>query len=126
MSFSAAPKKFFDMIVAGGSYADCEATITTQGLLYDTKAKPHFFKNNQGQWQWKEMQNDLNAALGRLAEHSADSTTIQVNAYGLNNNDKASLDATYQDLFSHQTFNNSSSSWSYSHHIIQSLQDLNL
>ena len=40
MSFSAAPKKVFDMIVAGGSYADCEATITTQGLLYDTKSKP--------------------------------------------------------------------------------------
>lgn len=100
--------------------------ITTSGLLYDTKGNPHFFQNNQGQWQWKEMQNDLNAALDRLAEHSADSTTIQVNAYGLDNTGSTSLAATYHDLFSNQTFNNSSSNWSYSHHTIHSMQDLNL
>ena len=29
---------------------------TTSGLLYDNEGNPHFFKNNQGQWQWKEMQ----------------------------------------------------------------------
>ena len=51
---------------------------------------------------------------------------IQVNAYGLNNTGQASLNATYQDLFSNQTFDNSSSSWSYAHHTIHSLQDLNL
>ena len=101
--------------------------ITTSGLLYDTKAKPHFFKNNQGQWQWREMQNDLNAALNQLAKHNTDPTdTIQVNAYGLNNTGQASLNATYQDLFSNQIFDNSSSSWTYSHQTIQSLQDLNL
>ena len=100
--------------------------ITTSGLLYDNKANPHFFKNNNGKWQWKKMQNDLNAALDRLADHSADGTTVQVNAYGLNKNGKASLNATYQDLFSNQTFDNSSGSWSYSHHSIQSLQELNL
>ena len=50
----------------------------------------------------------------------------QFNAYGLNNTGSTSLDATYQDLFSNQSFDNSSSSWSYSHHTIQSLQDLNL
>ena len=100
--------------------------ITTSGLLYDTQGNPHFFKNNQGQWQWKEMQNDLNAALDRLAAYSTDpAATIQVNAYGLNNTGSTSLDATYQDLFSNQSFDNSSSSWSYAHHTIQSLQDLN-
>lgn len=101
--------------------------ITTSGLLYDNKGNPHFFKNNQGQWQWKAMQKDLNAALDRLAAHSTDpAATIQVNAYGLNNTGQASLNATYQDLFSNQTFDNSSSSWSYAHHTIHSLQDLNL
>jgi hypothetical protein len=100
--------------------------ITTSGLLYDTKGNPHFFKNNQGQWQWKEMQKDLNAALDRLGDLSTDSTTIQVNAYGLNNTGSTSLNATYQDLFSNQIFDNSSSNWSYAHEIIQSLQDLNL
>jgi hypothetical protein len=99
--------------------------ITTSGLLYDNKGKPHFFKNNQGQWQWKAMQNDLNAALDRLATYSTDPTTIQVNAYGLNNTDSTSLNATYQDLFSNQSFDNSSSSWSYAHQIINSLGDIN-
>ena len=87
----------------------------------------HFFKNNQGQSQWKEMQADLNAALDRLAANSTDPTaTIQVNAYGLNNTGSTSLNATYQDLFSNQSFDNSSGGWSYAHHTIQSLQDLNL
>ena len=39
---------------------------------------------------------------------------------------KASLTTTYQDLFSNQSFDNSSSSWSYDHHTIHALQDLNL
>ena len=99
--------------------------ITTSGLLYDNKGNPHFFKNNQGQWQWKEMQNNLNAALDHLGDLSTDSTTIQVNAYGLNNTGQASLNATYQDLFSNQTFDNATGGWSYAHHTIQSLQDLN-
>ena len=60
------------------------------------------------------------------ADHSADGTTVQVNAYGLNKNGKASLNATHQDLFSNQTFDNTSSSWSYSHHSIQSMQNINL
>ena len=73
------------------------------------------------------MQKDLNAALDRLAAHSTDpAATIQVNAYGLNNTGQASLNATYRDLFSNQSFDNSSSSWSYAHHTIHSLQDLNL
>ena len=71
------------------------------------------------------MQNDLNSALDRLGDLSTDSTTIQVNAYGLNNTGNASLNATYQDLFSNQIFDNSSSSWSYSHHTINSVRDLN-
>ena len=100
--------------------------ITTSGLLYDTEGKEHFFKNNQGQWQWKDMQNELNAALDLLADYSADPTTIQVNAFGLHNTGKPSLATTYQDLFSNQTFDNSSGGWGYSHQIIQSLQDLNL
>ena len=72
------------------------------------------------------MQNDLNAALDRLGDLSTDSTTIQVNAYGLNSTGSTSLNATYQDLFSNQSFDNSSSSWSYTHQTIHSLQDLNL
>jgi hypothetical protein len=100
--------------------------ITTSGLLYDTKGNPHFFKNNQGQWQWKEMQNNLNDALDRLADLSTDETTIQVSAYGLNSTGSTSLNVTYQDLFSNQSFDNDSGGWSYSHQIIQSLQDLNL
>ena len=72
------------------------------------------------------MQKDLNAALDRLADYSTDPTKIQVNAYGLNNTDSTSLANTYQDLFSNQSFDNSSSSWSYSHQTINSLQDLNL
>jgi hypothetical protein len=64
------------------------------------------------------MQKDLNAALDRLADLSTDSTTIQVNAYGLNDTDSTSLDATYQDLFSNQSFDNTSGSWSYAHHTI--------
>ena len=36
-----------------------------------------------------------------------------------------SLNATYQDLFSNQSFDNSSSNWSYSHQTIQSLGDIN-
>ena len=100
--------------------------ITTSGLLYDNKCNPHFFQNNQGQWQWKQMQNDLNTALDRLAAYSADPSKIQVNAYGLNNTGSTSQNATYQDLFSKQIFDNSSSNWSYAHHTIQALQDLNL
>ena len=95
--------------------------ITTSGLLYDTEGNPNFFKNNQGQWQWKEMQNDLNAALDLLASYSADPSEIQINAYGLNNTGSTSLAATYQDLFSNQTFDNTAGGWSYSHDIIQSL-----
>ena len=72
------------------------------------------------------MQKDLNAALDRLATYSTDPTTIKVNAYGLNNTGSTSLNATYQDLFSNQSFDKSSSSWGYAHHTIQSLQDLNL
>ena len=72
------------------------------------------------------MQNDLNAALDRLGDLSTDSTTIQVNAYGLNSTGSTSLNATYQDLFSNQIFDNSSSSWGYAHQTINSLQDLNL
>nr|WP_255614108.1 Ig-like domain-containing protein [Synechococcus sp. MU1611] len=100
--------------------------ITTSGLLYDTKGNPYFFQNNQGQWQWKQMQKDLNAALDQLADLSTDPNKIQVNTYGLNSTGSTSLNATYQDLFSNQSFDNSSSSWTYSHQIIQSLQDLNL
>ena len=99
--------------------------ITTSGLLYDTKGKPHYFKNNQGQWQWKEMQNNLNAALDLLAAYSNDPNNIQVNAYGLDNSGNSSLTAVYQDLFSNQTFDNTSGGWGYSHQIIQSLQDIN-
>ena len=99
--------------------------ITTSGLLYDTKGKPHYFKNNQGQWQWKEMQNNLNAALDLLAAYSNDPNNIQVNAYGLDNTGNSSLTAVYQDLFSNQTFDNTSGGWGYSHQIIQSLQDIN-
>ena len=69
---------------------------------------------------------DLNAALDRLGAHSTDPTHVQVNAYGLNNTGSNSLNATYQDLFSNQSFDNASSSWSYSHHTIHSLHDLNL
>ena len=84
------------------------------------------FKNDEEVYEAesKEMQNDLNAALDRLADYSADPTKIQVNAYGLNNTGSTSLAATYQDLFSNQTFNNTSGGWTYSHDIIQSLQDI--
>ena len=68
-----------------------------------------------------------NAALNRLADRSTDpAATVQVNAYGLNNTGSTSLNATYQDLFSNQIFDNSSSNWSYAHNTIHSLQDLNL
>ena len=101
--------------------------ITTSGLLYDNQDNPHFFKNNKGQWQWKEMQSDLNTCLGRLAEHSTDpGATIQVNAYGLNSTRDSSLDASYSDIFSNQSFDNSGSNWSYSHEIIHSLKSMNL
>ena len=33
---------------------------------------------------------------------------------------------TYQDLFSNQSFDNSTGGWCYSHQVIQSLQELNL
>ena len=100
--------------------------ITTSGLRYDNQGNPTFLKNNQGQLQWEEMQNDLNAALNRLAELSTDpATMIQVNAYGLNSAGSTSLNATYQDLFSNQIFDNSASSWSYSQQTINSMQDFN-
>ena len=73
------------------------------------------------------MQNDLNAALDRLAAYSTDpAATIQVNAYGLNNTGSTSFNATSPELFSNQSFDNTTGGWSYSHHTIQSLQDLNL
>ena len=53
--------------------------ITTSGLLYDNKGKPHFFKNNKGQWQWRQMQKDLNAALDRLADQATNPMTDQKN-----------------------------------------------
>ena len=71
------------------------------------------------------MQNALNAALDQLADLSSDPTKIQVNAYGLNSTGSTSLKTTYQDLFSNQSFDNSSSSWSYAHQIINSLGDIN-
>ncbi len=72
------------------------------------------------------MQKDLNAALDRLAAYSTDPSKIQVNAYGLNNTNSTSQNATYQDLFSSHSLDKSSSNWSYAYHTIQSLQDLNL
>ena len=100
--------------------------ITTSGLRYDNQGNPTFLKNNQGQLQWEEMQNDLNAALNRLAELSTDPTAmIQVNAYGLNSAGNTTLNATYQDLFSNQIFDNSASRWSYSNQTINSIQDFN-
>ena len=72
------------------------------------------------------MQNDLNAALDQLADYSTDPTKIQVNTYGLNSTGSTSLNATYQDIFFNQSFGNTSGGWTYSHQIIQSLQDLNL
>ena len=101
--------------------------ITTSGLLYDTKGKPHFFKNNKGQRQWKRMQKDLNNALDRLADQSTNPIKdVQVNLYGLGDTSKNSLDRIYQDLFSNQIFDNSSGNWSYSHQTVKSLQDINL
>ena len=101
--------------------------ITTSGLLYDNQGNPLFLQNNQGQWQWIEMQNDLNAALDELAGYSNNpAAEIQVKAYGLNKTGSTSLTATFQDLFSNRIFDNSSSSWSYSHQTIQFPQDTNL
>ena len=100
--------------------------ITTSGLLYDNDGKPHHFKNNEGQWQWKRMQRKLNAALDRLADESTNPMSdVQVNLYGLNKTSNTSIDNVYQDLFTNQTFNNSSSNWSYSNQTIGSLQDIN-
>jgi hypothetical protein len=101
--------------------------ITTSGLLYDNKGKPRFFKNNKGEWQWRQMQKDLNAALGRLADQATNPMTdVQVNLYGLADTSNNSLDRIYQDLFTNQIFDNSSGNWSYSHQTIQSLGDINL
>ena len=101
--------------------------ITTSGLLYDNKGNPHFFKNNQGQWQWKEMQNDLNAALDQLADQSTNpSDNVQVNFYGLNSSSNPVLQTIYNDLFRNQTFDNREGHWSYSHQTIQSLQEISL
>jgi hypothetical protein len=71
------------------------------------------------------MQKDLNTALDRLADQSTNPTSdVQVNLYGLNDTSNASLDKIYQDLFSNQTFNNSSGDWNYSYQTIQSHQDI--
>ena len=68
------------------------------------------------------------AADGRLVSAGVDALRLKsVKATDqLNNTGQASLNATYQDIFSNQSFDNSSSSWSDAHHTIQSLQDLNL
>ena len=71
------------------------------------------------------MQKDLNAALDRLADQATNPMTdVQVNLYGLGDTSKNSLDRIYQDLFTNQIFDNTSSSWSYSHQTIQSLGDI--
>jgi hypothetical protein len=102
-----------------------QEAITTSGLLYDNEGNPHYFKNNKGQRQWKRMQKDLNTALDRLADQSMNPTSdVNVNLYGLNETSNASLDKIYQDLFSNQTFNNSSGDWNYSYQTIQSHQDI--
>jgi hypothetical protein len=76
-------------------------------------------KNNKGQWQWKQMQKDLNASLDQLADQSTNPMTdVQVKLYGLDDTSNTSLSNVYQDLFTEQTFNNSSSNWSYSHQTI--------
>ena len=101
--------------------------ITTSGLLYDNKGNPHFFKNNSGEWQWRKMQNDLNAALDQLADQSTNpSDNIQVNLYGLDDSSTPYLETIYNDLFNNQTFDNREGNWSYSHQTIQSLEDINL
>jgi len=100
--------------------------ITTSGLLYDNDGNPLHLKNNSGQWQWKQMQNDLNAALDRLADQTSNpKKQIQVRMHGLGNKLNPALTDTYQDLFTKQTFNKSSD-WSYAHQTINSFQDLNL
>ena len=68
------------------------------------------------------------AADGRLISAGVDALRLKsVKATDqLNNTGQASLNATYQEIFSSQSFDNTSSSWSYAHHTIQSLQDLNL
>ena len=101
--------------------------ITTSGLLYDDKGNPHYFKNNSGEWQWRNMQNDLNSALDKLADQSTNpSANVQVNLYGLDNSSNPNLETIYNDLFNNQTFDNREGNWSYSHQTIQSLQDINL
>ena len=138
MSFSASPTESFDVIVVGGGHAGCEAAITAARLGLNTA----LFSLNLDRIAWQPCNpavggpaksqlvhevDALGGVIGRLAAHSTDpAATIQVNAYGLNNTGQASLNATYRDLFSNQSFDNSSSSWSYAHHTIHSLQDLNL
>ena len=84
-------------------------------------------KSNKEQRQWRHIQKDLNAALDQLAGQSTNpASDVQVNLYGLGDTSNTSLDKIYQDLFSQQIFNNSSSNWSDSHQINQAFQGLNL
>ncbi len=88
--------------------------ITTSGLVYDNAGEANFLNNNEGELQWIEMQNRLNATLDAIAAQQADSSNpLQVSVLGMGDGSDANFPAIYSDLFGLRTFNNSGGGWIY-------------
>ena len=99
--------------------------ITTSGLLYDTKGRPHFMKNNDGDYQWKRMQRDLNEVLDDIASVVENpEKQVKVQAFGLGERSHSELSAIHKDLFGKRTFDNNNGGWSYSSDSFNHLNDL--
>ena len=98
--------------------------ITTSGLIYNLAGDNTFLNNNEGEQQWTDMQNRLNATLDAIAAQQADpSNRLQVSVLGMGDGSDADFPSIYNDLFGLRTFNNTASGWSYDYFTSYALPD---
>ncbi len=86
--------------------------ITSSGLRYTSAGTPIKVPNAAGVDIWGANQQLLNAALDTTASLS-NPGSVQVFAVGMGDGGISNWNAIYSDLFTNQTFNNSSGSWAY-------------
>ncbi|MCP9787219.1 hypothetical protein, partial [Cyanobium sp. N5-Cardenillas] len=86
--------------------------ITSSGLRYTSAGTPIKVPNAAGVDLWGANQQLLNTALDTTASLS-NPGSVQVFAVGMGDGGISNWNAIYSDLFTNQTFNNSSGSWDY-------------
>ena len=88
--------------------------ILSSGLGYNRKGKPRSVLTKAGVDQWSFTQRNLNANLDRLAQRSLNpDKQVQVMSVGFGDDSTAADRTIYSDLFTNQTFDNSTGGWYY-------------